>query len=101
MTPSDFPQRNAVFGEGQEQYIPIPVYKEPGIQGKVTSYWRGSWRERWKFLATGQLWLQQLSFNMPLQPQLPLIDCPFPDAELEHATIGSETLEHAMRKASS
>ncbi len=35
-----------------------------------------SWRERLKLLLTGNLYLQQLAFHRPLQPQLPSVDKP-------------------------
>lgn len=89
MSPSDFPQRNAVFGEGQAEYIPLPGYREPGLRGRVTTLWRATWRERVKFLFTGELWLQQLTFNLNLQPLIPAIDCPL-KTEITHATIGSD-----------
>lgn len=89
MIPSDFSQRNAVFGEGQSEYIPLPGYRVPGIQGRVITLWRGTWRERFKFLFTGELWLSQLTFNTNLQPILPAIDSPLV-TEVKHATIGSD-----------
>lgn len=89
MKPSDFSQRNAVFGEGQPEYIPLPGYRKPGVEGRVITLWRGTWRERLKFLFTGELWLSQLTFNVHLQPILPSIDCPI-EVEIEHATIGSD-----------
>lgn len=75
MKPIKFKGHNVVFAKDQPQYQPLPALleKEPG---RVTSCWKLTWRERFKILFTGKLWLSQLSFNEPLQPQLPLVDNP-------------------------
>lgn len=85
MKPSDFPQSNAVFGQGQKEYIPLPGYRAPGIHGKVITCWQMTWRERLKFLFTGKLWLSQLTFNANLQPILPAIDSPLPAGDSDVA----------------
>lgn len=76
MIPVEFPQCNATFGKGQKEYIPLPGFLESSLQGRVTTLWQATWPERIKFLFTGKLWLQQLGFNLPLQPIKPMIDSP-------------------------
>lgn len=89
MTPSKFPQSNGSAGDGQAQYLTVPLFYEEGLEGRITTLWRADWRERWKFLFTGELWLQQLTFGKQIQPQKPSVDTPFVNT-IEPATIGSD-----------
>lgn len=77
MKPVGFLEQNAVLAEHQPQYQPLPVYRELTLPGRVVSCWHLTWRERVRLLVTGRLWLSQLTYGSPLQPQLPSIDCPF------------------------
>ena len=81
MKPLDFPMSNQKFGEGQDEYETLPVFKDGN--GRVVSYWKLSWIEKLKILCFGKLWLLQLTFNRPFQPQLPAVDCPFISAYQE------------------
>jgi hypothetical protein len=63
-----------LIAKDQEQYRPLPAIICQ--DGTVVSHWKLSWRERWIVFLTGSLWLQQLSFHQPLQPQLPTVEPP-------------------------
>lgn len=75
MKPVKFKESNATLAENQPEYLSLPVWKSE--DGEVISCWQATFVERIKFLLTGKLWLKMLTFNNPLQPQLPLIDHPF------------------------
>lgn len=79
MKPIDFKGRNVVLGEKQPEYIALPAHKSP--DGAVLTCWKLSWRERLKLLFTGRVWSHQLTFNMPLQPQLVQVDNPFKEQD--------------------
>lgn len=66
MKPVKFPEVNAIFGEGQPQYEPLPVLLSPN--GQAVSCWQLSEEEKARIAETGQIWLSQLTFNRPLQP---------------------------------
>lgn len=74
MTPIRFPECNYTFAKDQPEYLPLPVYKDE--DSIVTSCWKFTWKERFKFILSGKLWLQQMTFGTPLQPQKPSIDKP-------------------------
>jgi hypothetical protein len=82
MKPVKFPGSNCTYAENQPEYLPLPVHRTD--DGVVTSCWTMTWRERLRVLFTGRIWWRVLTFNHPLQPQVPLVVSPFePD--------GSET----------
>lgn len=62
---------NVVYGEGQPQYVPLHAQKIGNVS--ITCY-RLSLKERFKILFTGLLWLGQMNFGQPLQPQLPSLN---------------------------
>lgn len=66
MKPVIFPEANALYGEGQPQYKPLPVLLFP--DGQIISCWQLSEEEKARVAETGQIWLSQLTFNNPLQP---------------------------------
>lgn len=70
MKPIEFKEQNTVFGEGQKEYLPLPAYVDPDPEGYVITCWRLSIKERLAVLLSGCLWLSQMSFHEPLQPQL-------------------------------
>lgn len=74
MTPTTFYGQNTTYAKDQPEYLPLPAHQ--GCDGVVTSCWQLTMRERLKMLFTGRLWLQQLSFGQPLQPQKPSADRP-------------------------
>lgn len=74
MKPIEFPEQNIVLGKDQPQYQPLPAYRG---DDQVITCWQLSLRDRIKLLFTGKLWLRQLAFDRPFQPQLPEVDKPF------------------------
>ena len=60
------PPREVVFAKDQPEYLPLPAAVESN--GRVTTRWKLTWRERFKLFFTGDLWLEVLTFNRPLQP---------------------------------
>jgi hypothetical protein len=77
MKPIEFDQQNAVFAKNQPPYLPLPAYIVDEPEGRVISCWKLSWRERIKILFGYPLWLSQMAFGKPLQPQKPSLDNPF------------------------
>lgn len=55
-----------IYAEHQLEYIPLPSHKSD--DGCVTTRWQLTWRERLQVLFSGQIYLQLLTFNRPLQP---------------------------------
>jgi hypothetical protein len=76
MKPVKFKGSNIVFAEGQKEYLPLPAFKEDDQYGRVVSCWKLSMKERIKMLFMGRVYLSVLTFNNPLQPQLPSVDNP-------------------------
>ncbi len=74
MTPIKFASTNTVWAKDQPEYLPLPAHN--GADGVVTTCWKLNLRDRLKMLFTGRLWLQQLAFGNPLQPQKPSADRP-------------------------
>lgn len=75
MKPISFEEQNDVYAKDQPEYLPLPVYKEhTGYRGEVISCWQLTLRERLKVLFTGKFWFCQMTFNKPLQPQLPTVN---------------------------
>ncbi len=66
MNPVKFPECNAVYGEGQPDYKPLPAYRSPG--GEVVTCWELTEEEKKRVAETGQIWLSLLTFGLPLQP---------------------------------
>ncbi len=71
MKPIEFPEVNMTYGANQPEYLPLPCYRDHEY---TISCWQLTWRERLYFLLGGPLWLRQLNFGSPLQPQLPTIE---------------------------
>ena len=74
MTPIEFPEQTIVWAKNQPPYLPLPAYTD---ERETISCWRLTWPERLKALVFGRLWLRQMNFGGPLQPQAPCIDSPF------------------------
>lgn len=81
MKPIEFPEANVKVAEHQPEYQTLPAYVD---EQQTISCWHLTWRERFKLLWRGVLWLRQLNFGHPLQPQLPEVDRPFIDPEKEY-----------------
>jgi hypothetical protein len=74
MKPVKFHGSNVVFAENQKEYLPLPAHRTD--DGRVTSCWQLSFKERIKTLFSGRLYIQMLTFNAPLQPLLPTVENP-------------------------
>lgn len=73
MQPIKFSRSNVIFAKNQPEYLQLPAHSNNGV---VTSCWQLSLKERLHVLCTGRLWLQQMTFDTPLQPQRPSIKKP-------------------------
>ncbi len=74
MVPISFREQTVILAEDQYEYLNLPAYTD---ETHVISCWGMSWSERLRILFTGKLWLRQLTFGNPLQPQLPTTEYPF------------------------
>jgi hypothetical protein len=74
MKPIWFKECNVVYAKDQPEYLPLPVHRS--ITGEVTSCWLLNWKERLQLLFTGKIYWTILTFNQPLQPQLPSVKNP-------------------------
>lgn len=69
MKPISFKGQNGVYAKDQPEYLLLPAHKAE--DGRVISCWKLSFGERMRVLITGRVWLHTMTFNYPLQPQLP------------------------------
>jgi len=74
MKPIEFPEQTIVWAANQPPYLPLPAYTD---ERETISLWALTWRERFRVLFTGRIWLRQLNFGQALQPQAPSTDCPW------------------------
>lgn len=58
--------QETIIAKDQKEYVSLPVVC--GRNGMYTSRWRLSWRERFRLLLSGDLYLQQLTYNSGMQP---------------------------------
>jgi len=75
MKPIPFKEQNRTWAKDQPQYLPLPTHTTE--KGEVVSCWKLTFAERLKVLFKGKVWLCQLTFNDPLQPQRLSIESPF------------------------
>lgn len=66
MHPIAFKESNCTFAQDQPEYIPLPAHKD--ADGRVTTCWEFTFKERLWILFSGRFYLQMLTFNKPLQP---------------------------------
>ncbi len=66
MKPIEFPGFNITFAKNQPEYLPLPCYRDS--QGTIIICWKGTWRDRLRFLFTGQVWQTVMTFGQHLQP---------------------------------
>lgn len=74
MIPINFENSNIVFGKDQPQYNMLPAHRDES--GVVTTCWELTPEERIEILETGKIYLQQYTFNDPLQPVRILLENP-------------------------
>lgn len=72
MKPIEFKESNVVFGKDQKEYQPLPALKFE--DGEVLTCWKLSWKELLRVIVTRKVWVSQLTFNHPLQPQYVTVD---------------------------
>ncbi len=75
------------IAKNQPQYLTLPAYIDPN--GVVVTRWQLTWRERFLAFWRGNLYLQVLSCNKPLQPikvsiEPPELGAPQPPAPAPH-----------------
>ncbi|MCF7827190.1 MAG: hypothetical protein K9N29_11140 [Candidatus Marinimicrobia bacterium] len=71
MKPIEFKQQNLILAKDQPEYRPLPVLRLDSFQGDTISCWKLSWRERFKLMFTGKIWISMLTFRRPPMPILP------------------------------
>lgn len=77
MTLIEFKEQTTVIAKEQPEYAPLPAHRFPNDpQGRIAFCWKGSLWDRIKFLFTGKLWHQVLTFNYPVQPQMLALEKP-------------------------
>ncbi len=67
--------KEVVLAKDQPEYLPLPalpVTYGDGTKSIITRY-RLNWKERVRLLFSGNLWLEQITFGLPLQPQRPTV----------------------------
>ena len=65
----DFEECNVTWAKSQDEYNTLPAHKTK--DGQVTTCYSLSFRERLRVLWYGRVYITQLTFNKPLQPQRP------------------------------
>lgn len=68
MKAKEFKEANAVYGENQPEYLPLPAHKTE--EGQAIFCFELDEEERKRIAETGELWVSLLTFNQPLQPIL-------------------------------
>ena len=66
MKPEKFKECNVTYGEGQNEYMPLPALRFD--DGTVVMCWKLSWKELFKVVFHRKVWVSLLTFNHPLQP---------------------------------
>ena len=72
MRPISFPGCNTIYGKGQEEYQQLPAMKMP--DGEVITCWELTEEELEVVCKSGKIYFQQLTFNQPLQPIMPVVE---------------------------
>lgn len=72
MKPISFKGQNVVFGEGQKEYLPLPALRL--ADGQVITCWEFTEEEILEIIESRCIYINQLTFNQPLQPLLPVVD---------------------------
>ncbi len=68
MKPIQFEGANVLIGEHQEEYMSVPAQIVAGQEGKVISCWQLSDDDLMDIIRTKRVYVDQLTFNQPLQP---------------------------------
>lgn len=74
MKPIKFKESNITLAKDQPQYQQLPIHRDgKDNEGRVTSCWKLSFKERIKLLFTGNLWLSMMTFHKQPMPVLPTV----------------------------
>ena len=65
MTPKQFKEANVTFAKDQPEYQPLPAFRN---DSEVITCWNLTFKERFRILFKGEIWLSLLTFNKPLTP---------------------------------
>lgn len=68
LKPVDFEDSNVEFAKDQDEYGSLSALRFDSIEGEVITCWKMSFRDRFKVLFTGVIWMRLLTFNRPLTP---------------------------------
>jgi len=72
---AEFKEQNTIVAKDQPEYLPLPAYMErQDPEGNLVCCWKLNLRERIKVLFTGKIWLNMLTFNMPVTPHRMSVD---------------------------
>jgi hypothetical protein len=100
MRPIEFIGANVVFGKNQPEYGDLPAARMS--DGRVMTCWELSEDEVAEVARTGHVWLQVLTFNQPIQPQVvsafdPRTNIPTADAAVPTPVVEPERQGKTMR----
>lgn len=65
MKPITFNGSNSIFGHDQPEYLPLPAQR---FDGGIKTCWKASFKEWLRFVFTGKIYVETLTFNKPVQP---------------------------------
>lgn len=73
-----FQSLEVVFAKDQPEYLPLPALpvNSSDETGTVVTRWKLTWKERFRVLFGGDLYLWMLTFGKPLQPVRPTFNPP-------------------------
>lgn len=72
MKPVEFKGHNIVFGADQPEYQPLPALRT--ADGQVITCWEFTDEELERLKTNKRIYFQQLTFNAPLQPIMPIVE---------------------------
>lgn len=72
MKPIKFKGVNRTFGANQPEYRPLPALVTP--DGQVVTCWEFTDEEVEVLIKNKCIYIQQLTFNQPFQPILPIVE---------------------------
>jgi hypothetical protein len=74
----DFPERNVLIAEHQDEYLTLPALYGPPTdpQRKMLTCWKMTLHERLLVLLTGKVWMITLTFGKKFHPTVMLASKP-------------------------
>lgn len=93
MKPVKFLEQNMTIAKDQPPYLPLPAFVD---EEETISLWKLTWLERIKTLFLGKIWLRQLNFGNPIQPQKLCIEKP--DFYWDHVPSIEDKLKAKVEK---